>query len=102
MCDVGYLREPYKRPDGRIGYRCAAEPVDEYVRKGGDEADTVGRRCLCNALVADIGLGQVRRDGYVEAPLLTAGDDVHEFERFVSSGQGNYTASDVLDHLLGR
>ena len=100
LCDIGYLREPYKRPDGQVGYRCAAEPVDDYVRKGGDAADTEGRRCLCNALVADIGLGQVRRDGYIEAALLTAGDDVKGLARYVPEGATSYSAKDVLDHLL--
>ncbi len=101
LCDVGYLREPYRRPDGEVGYRCAAEPVEDYVRKGGDPADTIGARCLCNALVANIGLGQVRRDGYVEPPLVTAGDDVAGLGRFVPPGTNRYTATDVLDHLLG-
>ena len=27
VCDLGYLRTPYQRPDGRSGYRCPAEPV---------------------------------------------------------------------------
>jgi NAD(P)H-dependent flavin oxidoreductase YrpB (nitropropane dioxygenase family) len=34
-CDLGYLRELYRRSDGTIGYRCPAEPVEDYVRKGG-------------------------------------------------------------------
>ena len=73
--------------------------MEDYVRKGGDVADTVGRRCLCNALVATIGLGQTRRDGYVEAPLLTAGDDVHNLGRYIRPGQDHYTARDVIDDL---
>ena len=100
MCDLGYLRDPYKRPDGKVGYRCAAEPVDDYVSKGGDAADTEGRRCLCNALVADIGLGQTRRDGYIEAALLTAGDDVTGLGRYVPPGATSYSAKHVLDYLL--
>ena len=28
VCDLGYLREPYAGPDGKIGYRCSAEPVE--------------------------------------------------------------------------
>ena len=35
ICDLGYLRQPYKREDGSLGYRCPAEPVADYVRKGG-------------------------------------------------------------------
>lgn len=100
LCDLGYLRTPYTGPDGSIRYRCAAEPVDDYVRKGGDMADTVDRRCLCNALVSTIGLGQHRADGYIEAPLLTAGDDIAGLARFVPDGATTYSATDVIEHLL--
>ena len=27
----------------------------------------MGRKCLCNALLANIGLGQVRKDGFARA-----------------------------------
>jgi NAD(P)H-dependent flavin oxidoreductase YrpB (nitropropane dioxygenase family) len=50
VCNLGYLRTPYVKPDGAIGYRCASEPVSQYVKKGGFEAATEGRKCLCNAL----------------------------------------------------
>ncbi|WP_226345200.1 nitronate monooxygenase [Agilicoccus flavus] len=76
LCDLSYLREPYERENGSIGYRCAAEPVDAYLKKGGDLEDTAGRKCLCNGLMADIGLGQERKDGYVEAPAVTLGQDL--------------------------
>ncbi len=99
-CDLGYLRETYLRPDGRFGYRCSAEPVDDYVRKGGTVGETVGRRCLCNGLLATIGLGQIRGDGTVEPALLTAGDDVAGIVRFLGEGATSYSAGDVLDHLL--
>ena len=99
-CDLGYLREPYRRPDGRVGYRCPAEPVNDYVRKGGDAADTHGRMCLCNGLVANLGLGQIRHDGYAEPPLLTAGDDLTHLTRLLTDGTASYTARDVIDHLL--
>src|SRR5690606_1292803 len=32
VCDLGYLRTAYRRPDGRLDYRCAAEPVDTFVK----------------------------------------------------------------------
>ena len=35
VCDLGYLRTAYVRPDGRLGYRCPGEPVSAYVEKGG-------------------------------------------------------------------
>jgi nitronate monooxygenase len=98
ICDLGYLRTAYKRDDGRIGYRCASEPVDTYRKKGGALEDTKGRKCLCNGLMADIGHGQVR-DGVRELPLLTSGDDLVRLDRFLS-GRESYSAADVLDYLL--
>lgn len=99
VCDLGYLRQAYKRDDGRVDYRCAAEPVETYVKKGGDRANTVGRKCLCNALMADIGHPQVQRNGDVERPILTSGDEVTRLGRFLD-GRRSYTADDVLDFLL--
>ncbi len=55
VCDLGYLRSIVRRADHQLVYRCPAEPVDDYVRKGGAREDTVGRKCLCNALLADVG-----------------------------------------------
>ena len=98
VCDLGYLRTAYVRPDGRLGYRCPAEPVEAFVQKGGVEADTEGRRCLCNALMANVGHGQVRDDGRVEPPILTSGDDLAAIARFLH-GRSRYTAGDVLDYL---
>lgn len=100
ICDLGYLREPYRTPEGAIGYRCASEPVDDYVKKGGTVEDTVGRRCLCNGLVASNSVGQVRRDGSVELPLVTAGDDLVDVTRFLTNGALSYTANDVIRVLL--
>jgi NAD(P)H-dependent flavin oxidoreductase YrpB (nitropropane dioxygenase family) len=99
VCDLGYLRTAYRMENGRIGYRCPAEPVDTYVSKGGALEDTVGRKCLCNALMADIGYGQVRDGGEVERPLLTSGDDLESILRF-TQGRAEYPASDVIDYLL--
>ena len=47
-----------------------------YVAKGGKIEDTVGRKCLCNALLANIGHAQLRKDGTVEPALVTVGDDL--------------------------
>ena len=99
VCDLGYLREAYRKPDGTLGYRCAGEPVDDYVRKGGLEADTVGRKCLCNGLMATAGLAQVRA-GVAEDPLVTAGDEVVHVARFLTKGD-SYTAADVIEWMLG-
>ncbi len=99
LCDMGYLRTPYRRPDGRVGYRCPAEPVDSYVRKGGCAAGTVAARCLCNGLMATIGLGQHRPGGYAEPPLVTLGQDL-EFLTALAT-KGDYSAADVISYLLG-
>lgn len=100
VCDLGYLRTAYRRPDGRTGYRCPAEPVAAYVEKGGRLEDTAGRKCLCNALMADAGYAQVRDGGRVEPPLVTSGDDVVTLSRFLN-GRTRYTAGDALEWLLG-
>lgn len=107
VCNLGYLRIPYVRPDGKIGYRCASEPVENYVKKGGAEAATEGRKCLCNALCADAGMPQVRTvngEPYVEEPLVTIGDDVNRCRRFIKydeeTGRWGYSAGDVIDYLL--
>ena len=99
ICDLGYLRTAFKGADGRIGYRCAAEPVADYVKKGGRIEDTVGRRCLCNALVANTGHAQHRDEDTPELPLLTSGDDLAAVKR-VLGARRSYSAADVLDYLL--
>ncbi len=100
VCDIGLLRESYAMPDGKIGYRCSAEPVANYVAKGGKVEDTVGRKCLCNALLANIGHAQTRKDGSVEPPLVTVGDDLNTVAQFLAPGQTSYGAADVIASLL--
>ena len=100
VCDMGYLREPYAAPDGNIGYRCAAEPVANFVAKGGKVEETVGRKCLCNALLSNIGYAQIRKDASVEPPLVTVGDDLNTVARFLAPGRNSYTAADVVKSLL--
>jgi nitronate monooxygenase len=100
VCDLGYLREPYAMPDGRIGYRCAAEPTTTYIAKGGNAEDAAGRKCLCNALLANIGHAQVRKDGSMEPPLVTVGDDLNTIAQFLAPGRGSYSAADVVASLL--
>ena len=100
MCDLGYLRTPYRTPEGGIGYRCPAEPVADYVAKQGPAEDTPGRRCLCNGLLATVGLGQHRRDGYVEPPLVTLGQDLGFLPHLLSPGASGYSAKEVIEYLL--
>jgi NAD(P)H-dependent flavin oxidoreductase YrpB (nitropropane dioxygenase family) len=100
ICDLGYLRSAFSRDGGAVGWRCPAERVDDFVDKGGDPEALIGRKCLCNALMANIGLGQVRPDGRTELPVLTAGDDVADVARFARAGSPSYTAADVISYLL--
>jgi NAD(P)H-dependent flavin oxidoreductase YrpB (nitropropane dioxygenase family) len=101
LCDLGYLRVPFEKPDGGVSYRCAAEPVADYVRKGGAIEDTVGRKCLCNALTADIGLPQTRRDGYREVPLVTLGGDLDGARRLLSRHRAGWTPTQAIAFLRG-
>lgn len=103
VCDLGYLREVYRTPTGELGYRCASEPTDAYLRKGGTLDAAEGRKCLCNALLADVGMAQVQKGGRVEPPLLTSGDDLEHLGRFLATRPGDtgYAAADVIDYLLG-
>jgi hypothetical protein len=97
---LGYLREAYLTPTGSTGYRCAAEPVEAYVRKGGSIEATVQSTCLCNGLMATCGLGQFRVDGRREPPIVTSGDSLNDI-RDLLVGRDSYGANDVIAHLRG-
>ncbi len=97
-CDLGYLRHAYQKADGSIGYRCPSEPEESYVRKGGSADDTIGRQCVCNGLLATIGLGQIR-EHESERPLVTTGEDARHLARFLRPGRESYSAADVIAHL---
>jgi len=101
VCDIGYLRVPFRSPGGVIGYRCPAEPLAAYVRKGGRAEEASGRICLCNALIAAVGLGQRRRSGSVEPPITTIGGDLGFLPRLVDAvGPVPYPAAAVVRYLL--
>ncbi len=102
ICDVGYLRTIYKREDGKVGFRCPAEPVDAYVKKGGTEEDTVGRVCLCNQLGSAAGFHQLRKSGFEEPAIITSGDDLPNITQFIPEGQDHYSVKDVLATLTSR
>lgn len=100
VCDIGVLREAFMKPDGSVGFRCSAEPVEIYAAKGGDVSRTVGAACLCNSLGASIGLGQRRSGDLVEPPLITLGDDLDSIRRMLSDDQTGYPAKKVIAKLL--
>ena len=101
ICDLGYLREAYRTPEGKIGFRCSSEPISVFLSKGGDIAETEGRKCICNALMATMGTPQSRAGGkIVEAGIITSGDDVVNLRRYMPEDGTEYHASDVIRILF--
>jgi NAD(P)H-dependent flavin oxidoreductase YrpB (nitropropane dioxygenase family) len=99
-CDLGYLRHAFRREDGTLNYRCPAEPIEDYLRKGGDAADTAGRKCVCNGLLAAVGLAHEQRGEMTEPALVTAGNEVAHIAQFVKAGASDYSAAEVVAQLL--
>lgn len=100
ICDLGFLRIISKDSAGRVNYICAAEPIDDYVRKGGKLDDTIGRSCLCNNLIAAAGFPQIRQGGYIEPPLVTSGDELPTILELINPDKMNYSAGEVVNYLL--
>ena len=94
VCNLGYLREAYRQSDGSVGWRCAAEPEHRYVAKGGDACDTVGRKCLCNALQASAGFPLPTPGGERELPIVTAGDALAHYGPDIPAG--GFTAKEII------
>ncbi len=101
VCDLGFLRSAYKKDDATLGFRCSAEPVKQFVKKGGEESMATGRKCLCNSLVANTGLGQLRSNGYIEQTLITSGDSLTTgIMPLIEEFGDDYTAADVISTFL--
>jgi nitronate monooxygenase len=101
LCDLGYLRQAYRRDDGTIGMRCAADKEEIYLAKGGKAEETFGRKCVCNGLIATVGMGQFREQEGEEPPLVTCGDEVRNIVDFLPAEDADrYTAQDVVRKLL--
>jgi NAD(P)H-dependent flavin oxidoreductase YrpB (nitropropane dioxygenase family) len=96
-CDLGYLQQAYVDEKGRLLARCPAEPVEDYVRKGGKAEDAERRGCLCNGLMANIGLGQMQKWGK-EEPLYTGGDELLSLP-LGSVENPSYSAAEVIAYL---
>jgi len=97
ICNVGALISLYEKEDGSLGYRCAAEPLVNFVAKGGDIADTVGRGCICNGLLSTAGL-----TNQGELPVVTLGDDTSFLPVLMANANDSYSAKDAIDYLLGK
>lgn len=98
ICDLGYLRQVYARGESTVGYRCPAEPETNFLAKGGTMEGTIGKRCLCNGLLATVGLAQVR-EGVPEPPIVTTGDDYSFLPHVTRGDDVDYGAADVIEYL---
>jgi NAD(P)H-dependent flavin oxidoreductase YrpB (nitropropane dioxygenase family) len=109
VCDIGLLQQVgLTAPDAQgvrtLFQRCAAGPVEGYVSKRGLRRNTEDRRCLCNGLLACVGLGQIKAaDGELteEPAIVTLGDHLDGVRRLSRNGQAHYWARDVVADILG-
>ena len=109
ICDIGLLQQRgFSKPDEAgertLFQRCPAAPIESYVKQRGLARNTAERRCLCNGLLACVGLGQVKRTHgeLVEEPaIVTLGNDLGGVRRLSRQGQIHYHAEDVVADLLG-
>jgi len=94
-CSQGALVVPYRRPNGSIGYRCSAEDVGNYVKKGGRREDTFGVKCICNGLMAT---ADVNPDP-AEPKIVTIGDDLSFLPRLMRDENSGYDVEDVFRYM---
>lgn len=99
VCDLGYLSGAYQDILGRVKFRCAAEPIETFLAKGGRQEDTDGRVCLCNALMAAAGIPQHQSHGSVEVAIVTSGDVLEKINAVLPAKSDFYSARDVINYL---
>ena len=108
VCDLGMLQQRgLSQPDAdgnrQLFQRCQAAPSEDFMRKRGLERNTAEKRCLCNGLLATVGLGQmVRQDGTVveEPAIVTLGNHIDGVRRLSRNGQTTFWARDVINDIL--
>ncbi len=77
VCDIGLLQQrgvtkPDEQGMRRLFQRCPAAPIEDFIRKRGLPHNTQEKRCLCNGLLATVGLGQggEKNGVYTEEPAI--------------------------------
>lgn len=95
ICDQRALVSLYERPGGSIGYRCPSEALEIWSKKGGKYEDTLGKGCICNALLRTVGLNDES-----EPALVTLGDDSSFLQKLMTNAQSTFTVADVIKFLL--
>jgi NAD(P)H-dependent flavin oxidoreductase YrpB (nitropropane dioxygenase family) len=109
VCDIGLLQQrglskPAKDGTRRLFQRCPAAPLDDFVSKRGLPLNTTDRRCLCNGLLACVGLGQagLQNGEQMEEPaIVTLGNHLDGIRRLSRNGQSPYWVRDVVADILG-
>lgn len=103
-CSQKCLVTPVRMTDGEIDYRCPAEPIQHYLRKGGKLEDTVGAKCICNGLVAlsatPVGEDDWTALGDGEPMIATMGDRVDFLRALMWAEDDTYGAHEALGYLL--
>ena len=112
VCDIGLLQQrglgkPDQHGMRRLFQRCPAAPAEDYIRKRGLPRNMEGKRCLCNGLLACVGLGQAGlpvmdgSDSSSEEPaIVTLGNHLDGIRRLSRNGQTLYWARDVVADIL--
>jgi len=109
VCDLGFLRQrglSKTDADGsrHLFQRCPAAPLEDFIGKRGLPPNAEGKRCLCNGLLAGVGLGQVgTQPGELgaEPAIVTLGNHLDGVRRLSRQGQVAYRAKDVIEDILG-
>jgi nitronate monooxygenase len=101
VCNLGYLRHAFEDAKGQVAYRCPAALKKLFYVKGGEPEEAEGKICLCNGLLATVGLGQVNPDGSKWRPLLTLGEDLSFLHHLLSPSKQTYTVDDLITYLIG-
>lgn len=104
-CDLGFLQQRgLEKPDSegmrRLFQRCPAEPLEDFVNKRGLAFNAADKRCLCNGLLAGVGLGQIHPKDGEEPAIVTLGNDLSGVRRLSRNGQTTYWASEVVEDML--
>ncbi|MEI6304537.1 MAG: nitronate monooxygenase [Candidatus Taylorbacteria bacterium] len=96
-CIYGVLRELYEKPDGSVGYRCSAGPIDKFIESGGDVCAT-NSSCLCAGLMQVSCLG----DGSYP-PIVTLGKDAIRIAQTLMKNEDDVIhVQDVFNYILAQ
>jgi nitronate monooxygenase len=109
VCDLGLLQQvglskPGEDSRRTLFQRCAAAPIAGYIHKRGLERNTEDRRCLCNGLLACVGLGQIKHlhgEWQEEPAIVTLGNHLDGIRRLSRQGQAHYWVKEVVADILG-